>query len=79
MKFIVSAFILSMLAVASAKGESPPPPETNRFPELISGVRISGPLDFCGEVVPLDHQDVRERLEGLTICCDNRLHVRFLD
>jgi len=26
-------------------------------------VRISGPLDFCGEPVELDNQDVRERLE----------------
>jgi soluble lytic murein transglycosylase-like protein len=26
-------------------------------------VRISGPLDFCGETVALDNQDVRERLE----------------
>ena len=63
MKYIVSAFILLILAVASANGESHPSPETNPYPDLISRVRISGPLDFCGENVPLDNQEVRERLE----------------
>jgi len=33
------------------------------FPSLMSGIRITGPLDFCGEPVPLDMQEVRERLE----------------
>jgi membrane-bound lytic murein transglycosylase D len=33
------------------------------FPSLMSSVRISGALDFCGEPVELDNQDVRERLE----------------
>lgn len=32
-------------------------------PSLISSIRIQPPLDFCGEPVPLDNQDVRERLE----------------
>ncbi len=63
MKYIVSAFILMILAIASAYGQSHPSPETNQFPDLISEVRISAPLDFCGEAVPLDNQDVRERLE----------------
>ena len=29
----------------------------------MSTYRISAPLDFCGEAVPLDNQDVRERME----------------
>nr|VFJ93587.1 MAG: LysM domain-containing protein [Candidatus Kentron sp. H]VFJ94184.1 MAG: LysM domain-containing protein [Candidatus Kentron sp. H]VFK00867.1 MAG: LysM domain-containing protein [Candidatus Kentron sp. H] len=37
--------------------------EISRFPSLISAVRISGPLDFCGEPVPLEEPEVRERLE----------------
>jgi hypothetical protein len=49
--------------VISAGGESHADSETHRYPDLISGVRISGPLDFCGEAVPLENQDVRERLE----------------
>ncbi len=38
-------------------------PEPALFPSLISGLRIKPPLDFCGEPVPLDNLDVRERLE----------------
>ena len=37
--------------------------ETSRFPSLISSIRIDAPLDFCGEAVPLDNPEVRERLE----------------
>lgn len=33
------------------------------FPSLVSSLNISGPLDFCGEGVPLEIQEVRERLE----------------
>ncbi len=33
------------------------------FPSLMSAVRDIGPLDFCGEAVPLDNPEVRERLE----------------
>ena len=29
----------------------------------LSALRITAPLDFCGENVPLDHPDVRERME----------------
>jgi membrane-bound lytic murein transglycosylase D len=34
-----------------------------RFPSLISSLRIASPLTFCGERVPLEIQEVRERLE----------------
>jgi len=63
MKTLISALLISILTVASANSESIDPPEINQFPDLISRVRISGPLDFCGEVVELESQDVRERLE----------------
>jgi len=41
-------------------------PESGRTPKMLlpmSAYRISAPLDFCGEAVPLDNQDVRERME----------------
>ena len=38
-----------------------PPPAT--LPELISSLRVDGPLNFCGEDVPLHLPDVRERFE----------------
>lgn len=37
--------------------------ETSQFPSLISAVRVRPPLEFCGETVPLDESEVRERLE----------------
>ncbi|MDX1777065.1 MAG: transglycosylase SLT domain-containing protein [Desulfobulbales bacterium] len=33
------------------------------LPELVSAVRVEGPLYFCGEPVPLENHEVRERLE----------------
>ncbi len=33
------------------------------LPSLISSLRIDGPLDFCGEAVPLSEEGIRERLE----------------
>lgn len=32
-------------------------------PHLVESLRIKAPLDFCGEKVPLDNQEVRERLD----------------
>jgi hypothetical protein len=48
--------------VPPAAGE-PPLPEPAAIPSLLSAVRVEGPLDFCGEPVPLEDPDVRERLE----------------
>ena len=33
------------------------------LPSLVSAVRLEGPVNFCGEQVPLDSIEVRERLE----------------
>jgi len=63
MKYVISAFLFSILTVAPANGESWYSAQTGRFPGLMSRVRISGPLDFCGEPVALESLDVRERLE----------------
>jgi len=63
MKYLISVFLLSILTVAPANSESHESSEISQFPGLISRVRISGPLDFCGEAVELESQDVRERLE----------------
>ena len=51
------------MTFASATGDRYQAAQINQLPSLISGVRISGPLDFCGEEVALKNQDVRERLE----------------
>jgi len=33
------------------------------FPSLVASLRIDTPLDYCGERVPMDRQEIRERLE----------------
>ena len=63
MKKLISVFLFLILTVASANSENDDPFEFNQFPGLISKLRITGPLDFCGEAVQLESQDVRERLE----------------
>jgi membrane-bound lytic murein transglycosylase D len=38
-------------------------PELSSSSFLVSSLKIGGPLDFCGERVPIETQEVRERLE----------------
>ena len=33
------------------------------FPSLVTSIKIKTPLEFCGEDVPLNRQEIRERLE----------------
>lgn len=37
--------------------------EMEHIPSLVASIRIKPPLDFCGEPVPIQNFDVRERLE----------------
>ncbi len=58
-------FCALALCLTSARGIAGPPadfgPET--VPSLVSAVRLEKPLFFCGEPVPLENPEVRERLE----------------
>jgi membrane-bound lytic murein transglycosylase D len=63
MKPLFFFFVITAIAVTLVHGESPATLKPIQFPSLISRVRISGPLDFCGDPVELDNRDVRERLE----------------
>ncbi|KPJ99976.1 MAG: hypothetical protein AMJ60_03110 [Desulfobacterales bacterium SG8_35] len=60
MQFLVIAFCISSNAVFA---ETMKDPALEYLPSLVSAVRIEGPLDFCGEAVPLENFEVRERLE----------------
>ena len=48
---------------ALAGGQSEPAGTGGDFPSLIEVIRITPPLDFCGEPVPLENPEVAERLE----------------
>jgi membrane-bound lytic murein transglycosylase D len=57
-------FLLLMIAKgAAAEGEMVLENESAVLPSLVAALRIEKPLYFCGEPVPLDNQEVRERLE----------------
>jgi peptidoglycan lytic transglycosylase D len=43
--------------------ETPKGLDAEPLPSLVSAIRISDPLNFCNEPVPLDNPEVRERLE----------------
>jgi membrane-bound lytic murein transglycosylase D len=76
MPYVLYFFMLSLLAAAPAYGETADSLDPDQFPSLLSSVRISGPLDFCGEPVELDNPDVRERLEReILIALWNRAQI----
>jgi len=63
MKSFFFFIFMTAISVTHVHGESPATLEPIPFPSLISRVRISAALDFCGEPVELDNRDVHERLE----------------
>jgi len=63
--FIISIFTccLMMLTGTPAKADLPYTLEPPSSSSLMSFMKINGPLDFCGEPVPLNDPEARERLE----------------
>jgi membrane-bound lytic murein transglycosylase D len=54
--------LFCVLSVTSSQLRSEPL-EAGFLPSLISAVRVTEPLDFCGEKMPKEDPEVRERLE----------------
>ena len=63
MRIIPVIFLIIAFGATPALSENPTAPEPTRMPSLISAVRISEPLDFCGEPMDPDVLKNRERLE----------------
>ena len=63
MKYFLCAFFALITAASPAISEEMETSEPTGFPSLIANLRLDGPLDFCGEAVELDSQEVSERLE----------------
>ncbi len=61
-KLIFSSILISLVTIASS-GFVADKADAAQIPALISSVRINGPLEFCGEPVELENDEVRERLE----------------
>ncbi len=60
---LVLTLLAALIPATAAAQETVQIPEPALFPQLISVIRVTGPLDFCGERVPLEEREVRERLE----------------
>jgi membrane-bound lytic murein transglycosylase D len=60
---MLSFLIIAAISAGAVLSEGAEISEPAEFPPLMDHLRISGPLDFCGETVELDIPDVRERLE----------------
>jgi membrane-bound lytic murein transglycosylase D len=70
---IAIPFLLFFLLSSTCSTRAAEPPAAHDLPALI---RVGAPLDFCGEPVPLQTPEVRERLEReLLISLGNRPQV----
>jgi membrane-bound lytic murein transglycosylase D len=59
----LTLLLIMLTGTGTAIGQEPAMPSPSAWPPLTASVKITEPLDFCGEPVPLDDQEVRERLE----------------
>lgn len=59
---ILTGFFVHIM-VTDVRSAEPPSQAISEIDRLLSACRIRGPIDFCGEPVPVHLQDVRERLE----------------
>ncbi len=63
MRIITAVVLMIAFGATSALSENTTVPEPTQMPSLMSAVRISEPLDFCGEPMNPDILKNRERLE----------------
>ncbi len=62
-KLMLLCLIVLSISGTNALAESAKAFAPESLPSLIAAIRVEGPLDFCGEPLPLNNPDVRERLE----------------
>jgi hypothetical protein len=62
-RILLFTFYVVLLTSTPARSDLPNMLEPPSSDSMISSVNVTGPLNFCGESVPLDKQEVRERLE----------------
>ena len=60
---VLLLFFIVFFGGTPAQGQPLKTLEPADFPSLVSSVRITAPVDFCEEPVPLDNHAIRERLE----------------
>jgi hypothetical protein len=61
--FLSWVLLIILTGTGIAAGQESGIPSPSVWPSLIDSVKITEPINFCGESVPLDSREVRERLE----------------
>ena len=59
----LTLLLIILTGTGIAAGQEPEMQSPSAWPSLVAGVKITEPIDFCGEPVDLTSQEVRERLE----------------
>ncbi len=59
----LTCLIIMVLTAADSWSQPDHEIEPSQFPSLMTSIRTNGSLDFCGEPVPIEEQEIRERLE----------------
>jgi hypothetical protein len=62
-RIFLLALCMAFLTVTPAWCDQPNMLEPTSPSSMLTLFKMTGPLDFCGEFVPLDNPEVRERLE----------------
>ena len=59
----LTLLLIILTGTGIAAGQEPEMQSPSAWPSLVAGVKITEPIDFCGEPVDLTSQEVHERLE----------------
>ena len=63
MRYFITVLFITLMSAGISSGEEPLNPSPSDWPALIANLKITEPMDFCGEPVDLANPEVRERLE----------------
>ncbi len=63
MRYFITVLFITLMSAGISSGEEPLKPSPSDWPALIANLKITEPIDFCGEPVDLSNPEVRERLE----------------
>jgi len=61
--FMFLFMIIFCLSGRNAAGQTTDVVPTASLPSLVSAIKVEGPVNFCGEQVPLDSDEILEKLE----------------
>jgi len=63
MRYLFTIALITLTGAGICGAQAPEIQQSAAWPSLMTSLRITQPIDFCGETVDIDSQEVRERLE----------------